>query len=234
MVVKANKATVKICGLQDVEVLKSIIHLPIDYIGFIFAKSRRQITGQLAGQLIRTMRDSVSAGQPIPLFVGVFVNPSREELTNILTAAPLDIVQLHGQETPELCQWVKETFDVQVMKVVSIGGQPAEGGLDSILLPYVEHIDMILLDTFEPLVGGGSGQTFAWDRIPAYLEWTKAHNIPLLVAGGLHADNVDELLNTYGPDGVDVSTGVETEGVKDVLKITAFVERVKHHASNAG
>ncbi|MDF2669641.1 MAG: N-(5-phosphoribosyl)anthranilate isomerase [Paenibacillus sp.] len=231
----SNRIMVKICGLQDVEVLKSIVHLPIDLIGFVFAKSRRQVTAEQAGEMIRLLRaDDRAQGSHVPLTAGVFMNPSQEELELVLREVPLDIVQLHGQETPELCQWVKQTFGVQVMKVISIGSQPADGGLDETLLPYVGRIDILMLDTFEPLVGGGSGHTFAWDRIPAYQEWASAHDLPLLVAGGLNADNVIELLDGYRLDGVDVSSGVETDGVKDVQKITAFVERVKFHASNAG
>lgn len=226
-------AVVKICGLQDVEVLNSIVHLPIDYIGFVFAKSRRQVTGSQAGMLIRAMRE-IMEGETSPRTVGVFVNPTPEELADVLREAPLDTVQLHGRESAELCRWVKATFGVNVIKVVSIGSASSEQSLQESLEPYAGSIDMLLLDTFEPLVGGGSGQTFAWERIPAYLEWAKTQGIPLLVAGGLHANNVDEMLSLYAPDGVDVSSGVETEGLKDIAKITAFVERVKHHASSTG
>lgn len=84
-----------------------------------------------------------------------------------------------------------------------------------------------MLDTHDPLYGGGSGKTFAWERIPAYAEWAKSREIALFVAGGLQPDNVQQLIQTYTPFGVDVSSGVETEGVKDIAKITAFVERVK-------
>ncbi|WP_127588367.1 phosphoribosylanthranilate isomerase [Paenibacillus koleovorans] len=233
-------ATVKICGLQDVEVLKSILHLPIDQIGFIFAKSRRQVSPAQAGELIRELKahEEVAAsggggGGTVPLTVGVFVNPTPHELAETLREAPLDIVQLHGKESAELCRFVKSTLGARVMKVVSIGG--ADGSsVEEQLAPYAGSIDMLLLDTFEPHVGGGSGQTFAWDRIPPYLEWTRRNGIPLLVAGGLNAGNVEELIRDYAPDGVDVSSGVETDGIKEVTKIIAFVERVKQHASSAG
>lgn len=223
-------ALVKICGLKDVQVLKSILHLPIDYIGFMFAKSRRQVSAAQAGELIRSMREH---GGVVPRAVGVFMNPTPEELAAVLREAPLDAVQLHGNESAELCRWVRATFGVAVIKVVSIGSETSDRPLGETLDPYAGSIDMLLLDTFEPVVGGGSGKTFAWDRIPAYLEWARHGNIPLLVAGGLQADNVGELLGSYAPDGVDVSSGVETDGVKDVSKITAFVERVKQHASSS-
>ncbi|WP_090821787.1 phosphoribosylanthranilate isomerase [Paenibacillus sp. yr247] len=222
--------TVKICGLQSVEVLKSIVHLPIAHIGFVFAPSKRQVTPERASELIAYLKSEAANGVPIPLTVGVFVNPSEEQLAQILAVAPLDVVQLHSQETPDFCRWVREHFQVKVFKSVSISKSenkvPTLADLSSQLDPYIGTIDAVLLDTFDPVYGGGSGTTFAWDRIPVYQEWARSAGVGLLVAGGLQPNNVDRLVTAYNPDGVDVSSGVETEGVKDIAKITAFVERV--------
>lgn len=92
---------------------------------------------------------------------------------------------------------------------------------------YEAAVDAVLLDTYDPLQSGGSGRTFAWNKLPEYQEIAVRHGLPLFVAGGLHSDNVGELLDTYVPYGVDVSSGVETDGIKDIQKMTAFVERVK-------
>jgi len=217
---------VKICGLQSVEVLKSMINLPVDYIGFVFAKSRRKVTPQQAGELIGILKER-SPGQA-PAAVGVLVNPDWSELEELLAHAPLDIVQLHGQETPQFCREVKERFPVSVFKVVSIGGEKSAEARMAALDSYAGCIDGLLVDTFDPEYGGGSGKTFAWDLIPPYQDWAKQHGIPLFVAGGLDADNVSQLISRYAPDGVDVSSGVESEpGVKDIQKVKAFVERVK-------
>lgn len=222
--------TVKICGLQSVEVLKSIVHLPIAHIGFVFAPSKRQVTPEKAAELIAYLKSEEANGQSVPRTVGVFVNPTKEQLIEILAVAPLDIVQLHSQETPAFCGWVREHFGVQVFKSVSISKTEDQiPTLDSVaaqLNPYIGKVDAVLLDTFDPVYGGGSGTTFAWDCIPVYQEWARTAGIQLLVAGGLRHDNVDQLVNAYAPDGVDVSSGVETDGVKDIAKITAFVERV--------
>ncbi|KRE98192.1 N-(5'-phosphoribosyl)anthranilate isomerase [Paenibacillus sp. Soil766] len=222
--------TVKICGLQSVEVLKSIVHLPIAHIGFVFAPSKRQITPEKAAELIAFLKAEEAKGQTVPRSVGVFVNPTKEQLIEILAAAPLDIVQLHSQETPAFCGWVREHFGVQVFKSVSISKTedaiPSLSKVAEQLNPYIGHVDAILLDTFDPVYGGGSGTTFAWDCIPVYQDWARSAGIQLLVAGGLRHDNVDQLVHAYAPDGVDVSSGVETDGVKDIAKITAFVERV--------
>lgn len=222
--------TVKICGLQSVEVLKSIVHLPIAHIGFVFAPSKRQVTPEKAAELIAYLKSEAADGQTVPLTVGVFVNPTKEQLIDILAAAPLDIVQLHSQETPAFCGWVREHFGVQVFKSVSISktkdSMPSLTEVAEQLDPYIGQVDAILLDTFDPVYGGGSGTAFAWDCIPVYQEWARSAGIQLLVAGGLRHDNVDQLIHAYTPDGVDVSSGVETDGVKDIAKITTFVERV--------
>lgn len=222
--------TVKICGLQSVEVLKSIVHLPIAHIGFVFAPSKRQVTPEKAAELIVYLKSEAADGHTVPLTVGVFVNPTKEQLIEILAAAPLDIVQLHSQETPAFCGWVREQFGVQVFKSVSISktedSMPSLTEVAAQLDPFIGQVDAILLDTFDPVYGGGSGTTFAWDCIPVYQEWARSAGIQLLVAGGLRHDNVDQLIHAYAPDGVDVSSGVETDGVKDIAKITAFVERV--------
>ncbi len=99
--------------------------------------------------------------------------------------------------------------------------------MSSQLDPFRHSIDAVLLDTHDPLTGGGSGKAFAWNRIPSYLNWSRKNGLQLFVAGGLHDGNVDVLVRDYLPDGVDVSSGVETEGKKDIEKIRRFVERVK-------
>jgi phosphoribosylanthranilate isomerase len=235
--------TVKICGLQSVEVLKSIVHLPIDHIGFVFAKSKRQVTSDQAAAMIALLEAMRQQGEAVPLTVGVFVNPTEDELERVLAAAPLDVVQLHGDETPGFCRLVKERFRVQVFKVVSLP-RPKDTNLETASFPTAEEVelqlepyrgavDAILLDTHDPVYGGGSGKTFTWSVIPVYLQWARMAGIKLLVAGGLEPDNVGSLIANYAPDGVDVSSGVETDGRKDISKITSFVERVTQRGASA-
>lgn len=232
-----SAVTAKICGIQSVEMLASIAHLPIAHIGFVFAESKRQVTEEQAGEMIQYLKRISLDGAPVPLTVGVFVHPSKEELERILQAAPLDVVQLHGKETPEFCLFVKECLGRQVFKAVSLhksnASVPSFEEIVEQLDPYLGTIDAILLDTYDPVYGGGSGKTFAWDCIPVYQAWTKKAGVKLLVAGGLQPDNVEQLLSAYQPDGVDVSSGVETDGVKDTAKIKAFIERVYLHGTGA-
>jgi phosphoribosylanthranilate isomerase len=222
-------AAVKICGLQDVEVLKSMINLPVDYVGVVFAPSRRRITPEQGAELRTVLLDWTMFDRP--KLAGVFVNPTLQELESIMQISRLDVIQLHGQETPEFCEQVKQRFGGEVFKAFSFPKEETGSLADDTALlaldPYKNVVDAILLDTFDPLYGGGSGKTFAWERIPFYADWASEHGIALFVAGGLQPDNVQQLIQTYAPDGVDVSSGVESEGVKDIAKITAFVERVK-------
>ncbi|KIL41594.1 N-(5'-phosphoribosyl)anthranilate isomerase [Gordoniibacillus kamchatkensis] len=222
---------VKICGVRTSDVIQSLKPLSVTHVGFVFAKSKRQVTPQQAGQLIRELRAGAdAAGRPAPLAVGVFVDPSLDELAAVLAEAPLDVVQLHGKESPELCAAVRERFGVQLFKAVSIARDsdavPADADVAAQLDRYRGTVDAILLDTHDPVYGGGSGTTFAWDCIPPYRRWAREAGVQLLVAGGLTADNVASLVADYRPDGVDVSSGVETDGMKDIAKIQAFVERV--------
>lgn len=218
---------VKICGLQDVEVLKSMLHLPVDFIGFVFAPSRRRVTIERAAELIPVLAEWNTTAKPKA--AGVFVNPELDELSELLSVVSLDVVQLHGQESPLLCEKIRNTFpNVQVWKAMSVAENDSDSAdIKYTMEQYVGSVDAILLDTYDPLQSGGSGRTFAWERLPDYQIAAAKYDLPLFVAGGLHADNVRELLNTYAPYGVDVSSGVESDGTKDIFKMTAFVERVK-------
>lgn len=219
---------VKICGLQDVEVLKSMVHLPVDYIGLVFAPSRRKVSPEQAAGLASVLGEW-KTGQA-PLAAGVFVNPEMDELNGTLAAVPLGVIQLHGNESPAFCREVKEAFPgVQIWKALPVAVAEIDDtdNNGSLLESYTGAIDALLLDTFDEAQRGGSGRTFAWDKIPAYRKRARAMGVPLFVAGGLSPDNVGGLLEDYAPDGVDVSSGVESDGVKDIAKMTAFVERVK-------
>jgi phosphoribosylanthranilate isomerase len=210
---------------MNVETILAITHLPIDQVGFVFAPSKRQVSPRQAGELISLLHSR--SAKSVPDTVGVFVNPSKELILETMAAAPLDVIQLHSPETVEFCQWIKETFQVKIYKVISVSESSEIQHQLEQLLPYAEVVDAILLDTYDPIVGGGTGKTFAWHCITEYLDWTRQYGLKLIVAGGLNAENVAQLITDYKPDGVDISSGVETDGSKDPSKIRAFVERVK-------
>lgn len=228
-----GKPTVKICGIKTADTLRGMAGLPVDHIGFVFAPSKRRVTPAEAGELIRFLKSEGFQEAGLFRTAGVFVNPTMDELRGVLAEAPLDIIQLHGQETPEFCREVKEAFGAELFKAVPIDegglaeGAEQAGQLTDRLAAYAPYADAFLLDTYDPVQGGGSGRTFSWELIPAVRDWSRSVGCKLIVAGGLHSDNVGELLKVYSPDGVDISSGVETDGVKDIGKIKSFVGRVK-------
>ncbi|GBF72778.1 N-(5'-phosphoribosyl)anthranilate isomerase [Paenibacillus sp. 598K] len=212
---------VKICGLRDAETIRAMDGLAVDEIGFVFAKSRRQVSPMQAEALIDAVAGLRNHRGEAPRTVGVFVDPTLEQLEETLATASLDVIQLHGEETPQLCRDVRDRLGRDVWKVLSVGELHEDAVVR--LAPYAGAIDAVLIDT----AGGGTGQTFQWDRIPAYAAAAQELGLPLYVAGGLHPGNVEELLRSYAPRGIDVSSGVETDGVKDIGLIKQFIERVK-------
>jgi len=244
--VGCSPVRVKICGLQDEATIQALDGLPIDEIGFVFAKSRREVKPALAAELIRAVKKLSTPSGGSPRTVGVLVNADLVQIKALLAEAPLDVVQLHGGESPELCAEIRQQCGVEVWKVFSITpdehapqadaatssamGQNSSEQQAAIahgagrLTAYKDKVDAVLIDT----AGGGTGHTFAWHVIDSYAREAERMGVPLYVAGGLQPDNVSELLVQYSPGGVDVSSGVETEGHKDVEKIKRFVERVKY------
>lgn len=212
----------KICGITQVETLERIKKdkLHVDWLGFIFAYGKRLVPPDSWGELS-------SHVPPTSKTVGVFVNPDMERVREIMQKAPLDLIQLHGQETPEFCQEIKGEFGCQIIKVI---GMTEDGEAKLQVEPYQGAVDYILLDTMTKTQAGGTGKTFAWESIPAFQAKCRQNGLPLLVAGGLHAGNIEELLLAYEPYGVDLSSGVETNGIKDmekIRKVIKVIERMK-------
>lgn len=221
----ASRPQVKICGLRDETTIRAMAGLNVAYIGLVFASSKRQVTPEQAAALLRTIRATPMNGGGPPRAVGVFVNPTLESLAATLAQAPLDVVQLHGGESAAFCLEVGARFGVEVWRALSVqesDGETAASGAEARVAEYAGSVAAILLDT----AGGGTGRTFRWELIPAYQEAARRHGLRLIVAGGLTPDNVGALAASYRPDGVDISSGVETDGVKDIDKIAAFAERV--------
>ncbi|MFD0586913.1 phosphoribosylanthranilate isomerase [Paenibacillus sp. GCM10027627] len=223
-------ARIKICGLRDVQTVELLDGLPIREIGLVFAPSKRQVDKETAARLVRAIRKLTTAYGASPRAVGVFVNASLKEIDELMEEAPLDVAQLHGDESPEFCAQLRLNHpELHIWRVLSMKGKGdisdepllANEAKESVE-PYSGLVDAILIDA----PGGGTGQPFNWSLIDAYKKAAAAKGLPLYVAGGLTPDNVQELLRTYAPDGIDVSSGVETEGQKDIEKIRLFVRRV--------
>ncbi|PPA71821.1 phosphoribosylanthranilate isomerase [Jeotgalibacillus proteolyticus] len=196
---------VKICGLQEPEHVKAAVLAGADYVGFVFAPSKRRITFEQAEKLALLVPGDVKR-------VGVFVNPSQEEIDLAVKAGRLDIIQLHGEETPEFCLKQKKP----VMKAFSI--KTREDIEKTAFYPVSYH----LVDAPATEYKGGGGKVFDWELLQ-----DTHQSSPLFLAGGLNADNVVQAVSTIQPYAVDVSSGVETDGIKDIDKINAFIQAAK-------
>lgn len=208
---------VKICGVRDVETLQLLAALNVDYVGFVFAPSRRQVTPQQVQELLVRVPDH-------PPAVGVFVDPTREELAHVFACAPLQVVQLHGEFSGDFLAEVRSRYNAAIWKVISVKDS-ASVAVE--VNRYRPHVDAFLFDTYDPNLAGGTGRRFSWERIPELA--ALVGGTPFFVAGGLNSENVGELFATYAPPGLDVSSGVETDGAKDAQKIRTFVERVREY-----
>ncbi|WP_168119147.1 phosphoribosylanthranilate isomerase [Paenibacillus sp. HB172176] len=228
----AGHSRIKICGLRDEKTIQAMNGLPVDEIGFIFAPSRRRIDKADAPKLIQAVHSLSARGGQAPRAVGVFVNEPLEELDLLLGTASLDVVQLHGAETPEYIAELRRRHPrIQVWKVFSIRSSDSDAACTEAALaelalarlaPYRSCVEAILIDA----PGGGTGEAFNWMAIDHYQAASDSIGLPMYIAGGLHADNVRTLLGTYRPYGIDVSSGVETDGIKDIEKMRLFVRRV--------
>ena len=193
---------VKICGLSTKEAVKTAVSAGADYIGFVFAPSKRQVTVEQAIELVKFIPSHIQK-------VGVFVSPSRVELLEAVDKVGLDFVQVHGQVVDKLFENLP-CGSIQAVQVDERGHVPNS------------QADYLLFDA--PVAG--SGQTFDWGR----LDTTELAQ-PFFIAGGLNEDNVEEAIQHFTPYAVDVSSGVETDGQKDHEKIRRFIERVKNGIS---
>ncbi|HTO18106.1 MAG TPA: phosphoribosylanthranilate isomerase [Pseudomonas sp.] len=198
----------KICGITRIEDALLAAEAGADAIGLVFYdKSPRAVD-------VRQARAILAALPPFVTSVGLFVNASRCFIGEVLDAVPLDLLQFHGDETPEQCEghgrpWFK------ALRVRPGDDLRAEAARFS-------GARAILLDAYVPGVPGGTGERFDWKLIPADLPR------PLILAGGLTPDNVAEAISSVRPYGVDVSGGVEaSRGIKDAAKVAAFIQRVR-------
>ena len=193
---------VKICGLSTKEAVKTAVSAGADYIGFVFAPSKRHVTVEQATELAKFIPSHIQK-------VGVFVSPSRAELLEAVDKVGLDLVQVHGQVADDLFEDLP-CASIQAVQVDRDGHVPNS------------QPDYLLFDA--PVAG--SGQTFDWGR----LDTTELAQ-PFFIAGGLNEDNVARAIQHFSPFAVDVSSGVETDGQKDHEKIRRFIERVKNGIS---
>ena len=207
---------VKICGIKDLPALDAARQAGADMVGFVFfPPSPRAVTTIQAGELARSYAHG-------PKRVGLFVDPDDAMLAATLAEVPLDILQLHGEESPARAGEIRARFGKPVMKALGIGSKADLARLTD----YADQVDYFLLDARPPPGGalpGGNAQAFDWALMKG-----ECPPRPWLLAGGLTPANVVEAIATSGAPGVDVSSGVErARGVKDPAAIMAFIAAAK-------
>ena len=214
---------IKMCGISKVETIPAVVEAKPDYMGLVFAPSKRQVTVDQAKTLVEelhkqyTKRYNNGAEQSNNdeiKTVGVFVNETLDNLVSIATETNLDAVQLHGDEDEAFIQSLKERTNVEVWKAVQIrSAADAEAWIDS-------SADMLLFDAYHKDERGGMGEVFDWSCLDEFER-------PFMLAGGIDSTNVARAIRTVRPYGIDISSGIETEGVKDDEKIKAFTNIVR-------
>ena len=211
----ATRGWVKIDGLRQSEHAVAAATAGADLIGFIFASARRQVTAELAAEAIATAREAAGVRQIAA--VGVFVDASAAEINAVVRVAGMDLVQLHGDEPPAL---LSEVACPIVKAVRPRSGTPA-AQVAELFEQYAAMVNspvLFVVDGFAPGVAGGAGVRADWE-----LASRLAAAWPLMLAGGLDPGNVADAIRSVRPVAVDVSSGVETDGVKDPAKIAAFI-----------
>jgi phosphoribosylanthranilate isomerase len=205
-----KRTQVKFCGFKRREDMEKLQGLAVDAVGFILVPGRkRTVMENDFPTLVRLVPPGMKS-------VGVFQNPTKEEVSKWLSLAPLQVVQLHGDESPAFCRWVKEQFGVEIIKTFA----PIASSKDQIT-SYAPWIDVSLIDHSQ----GGTGERFDWQVIPAFQQVCREQGLPCWIAGGLSIENISDLLS-FSPAGVDVSSGIESNGQKDLDKMRQFIENV--------
>lgn len=198
---------VKICGMTNIEDALAAVRFGADALGFIFYhKSPRYISPVKAGEIISLL-------PPFVTTVGVFVNEQVEVMQDIVNSTGIDVVQLHGDEQPEVCQHFK-----RVVKVFRVRDK------ESLLKMGKYNVSAFLLDTYTDHAFGGTGHTFDWN-----IACEVKHHGSVILAGGLTPENIERAIKMVDPYGVDVVSGVEghEKGKKDIHKMKMFIERAK-------
>ena len=208
---------IKICGIRDKANALAAVEAGADFIGLVFAPSKRQISPAKAREIVSAVKKNSDATK----VVGVFVNTPSSQVNKLADFCALDWIQLSGDESWEYCREIVRP----IIKAIRVGRQSpeelyAELSTGDKSLPQQSFT--ALLDSQIEGKYGGTGESFDWN-----LAQQIAKRFPILIAGGLDPQNVAGLIETVAPWGVDVSSGVETGGVKDTSKIKTFIEAVR-------
>ncbi len=207
---------IKICGVTEVAYARAAIEARADFIGVVFAPSPRQISYEQARQIAEEVKK-----HNLPV-VGVFANTPAAEVNRVAADCNLDLVQLSGGEGWEYCRQIEKPLIKAIHIKPDWDGEKLLTHLEEGQKQLGDRTPIYLLDTFVEQKYGGTGKVFAWRIARRVVKY-----FPVIIAGGLNPESVGEVVSYLRPWGVDVSSGVESRGVKDVKKIKAFIQAVR-------
>jgi phosphoribosylanthranilate isomerase len=209
---------IKLCGITSLDDARLAVDAGAWAVGCIlWPQSPRACDPAEAARIVTALRRRAHV-------CGVFVNPHLDEVTELVDALGLTMVQLHGDEGPAFCSEVARRTGAKIIKAAAVRTQADVQALESF------HTDFHMLDAYRPGLRGGTGETFDWELVRA-----RRSSIPLILSGGLRPDNVAEAIAAVHPFGVDSASGTEAApGVKDPAKVEAFVEAVNRATVEVG
>lgn len=213
---------IKYCGSQSRRDLQCTINSRADYIGLIFAKeSKRRVTVDQAAAWLN--QHPVKDGQNL---VGLFVNARPQDIQFAAEQLPLHVIQCHGSESAERVREIGRRTGLPVWKAIHHHDDAIAR-----MRHYAGAASGFVIDCKVQGAWGGTGQSFDWSCVPAYMKEAERQGVRCLIAGGIHAGNIGELLR-YEPDGIDVSSGIEVNGRKDPEAIRTLEERMCRYEAN--
>lgn len=206
-----GRCRVKVCGITSVADALMVSAAGADALGLVFyAKSKRNVSIKQAAEICKTV-------PPFVATVGLFLDAEVSFVEQVLAAVPLTLLQFHGSESPAYCAQFKRTY----LKAVGMQGIAASGGF-AVYADQYPAAQGFLVDSHAPGAAGGTGETFDWTQVPQ--DYPK----PIILAGGLTAENVAEAIRVSQVYAVDVSSGVESHpGIKDLAKVQTFINNSK-------
>ncbi|TWI58863.1 phosphoribosylanthranilate isomerase [Halalkalibacter nanhaiisediminis] len=211
----------KLCGNHSEGDIEVVFHSSADYVGFVFAKSKRKVE---RNQVIEWLEKQGPKGNK--KLVALFVNAATKDIVQAIEGIPFDIIQCHGNESAEQVAEVKDKTGLDVWKVIHHN----EDAL-SLMKTYKGIADGYIVDCKVGNQWGGTGVSFDWKYTPSYINEGRVQQVPVFIAGGIKPMNIDELLR-YQPDGIDVSSGIEENGKKSSKLIRQLEERMNRNGSD--
>ncbi|WP_404428366.1 phosphoribosylanthranilate isomerase [Sutcliffiella horikoshii] len=213
-----SKTKVKFCGNKSLEDYEASVTTDADYLGFVFARSKRQIKPEQVAEWVAAVPPRNKE------LVGIFVNQPLEEILHAVRTVPLDVVQCHGDEDLTFIKELKSQCNVDIWKVIH---HEDETSVEK-LKPFIGAIDGFVVDKKVGNQYGGTGTSFHWVHIPHYDKSSNEHGIPYLIAGGINVETLQELL-PYSPQGIDLSSGIEENYAKSKGKMKLIERMVREH-----